>query len=117
MQQSPTCPMVAPEREAKFSPLKLYESMACGVPVVASNTIGISEVVEEFDCGILVEPGDAEGIVDATLRILDEPGLARAMGQRGRRAAVERFSWRARAGERRRVIEAAIRRQSQGGTG
>jgi len=105
-------PMVAPEREAKFSPLKLYESMACGVPVVASDTIGISEVVNEFDCGILVTPGDADAIVRATARLLADPDMARAMGARGHRAAVEHFSWRARARQRRVVIEEAIERES-----
>ena len=54
-------PMVAPERETMFSPLKLYESMACGVPVVASDVVGISEVVEESRCGILVPAWRLEG--------------------------------------------------------
>ena len=103
-------PMVAPEREAKFSPLKLYESMACGVPVIASDTIGISEVVEETECGILVPPGDADAITAATKRLYEDPALAAEMGRRGREAAVTRFSWQARADQRREVIEDAIRR-------
>lgn len=103
-------PMLAPEREAKFSPLKLYESMACGVPVVASKTIGISEVVEGAGCGTLVTPGDSEGFVDATRELLAHPEIAAEMGAKGRRAAVEHYSWKARARQRREVIEDAIRR-------
>lgn len=101
-------PMVAPEREAKFSPLKLYESMACGVPVIASDTIGISEVVRAHDCGILVAPGDAAGIAAATQRVLNDPDAAQEMGARGREAAVAHYSWKARADQRRAIIEAAI---------
>jgi glycosyltransferase involved in cell wall biosynthesis len=107
-------PMVAPERESKFSPLKLYESMACGVPVVASDTIGISEVVDEVGCGILVQPGDAQAIAEAARRLFDDPALASEMGRRGREAAVARFSWQARADQRRRVIEDAIARAADG---
>ncbi len=105
-------PMLAPEREAKFSPLKLYESMACGVPVVASDTIGISEVVNETGCGLLVKPGDAAGIVAATRRLIDDRGLAGDMGRRGREAVVARYSWDARARQRGDVIEAAIERDA-----
>lgn len=101
-------PMVAPEREAKFSPLKLYESMACGVPVVASDTVGISEVVNSTGCGILVTPGDSAGIVAATARLYGDPELAKAMGRRGRNAVVAHYSWKARADQRRAVIEAVI---------
>jgi len=99
---------VAPEREAKFSPLKLYESMACGVPVIASDTIGISEVVSETGCGILVPAGDATALTAATCKLAEDPALAQEMGRRGRVAAVERYSWRARSRQRRAVIEAAI---------
>lgn len=102
-------PMVAPEREAKFSPLKLYESMACGVPVVASDTLGISEIVNEWGCGLLVEPGDLADIVAATREILADPELAREMGRRGREGAVARYSWQARARQRRDVVERAVR--------
>jgi glycosyltransferase involved in cell wall biosynthesis len=101
-------PMMAPERETMFSPLKLYESMACGVPVVASDVVGISEVVTGWHCGILFPAGDARAIAEATARIVGDPVEAREMGRRGREAAVAHFSWRARAAQRARVIESAV---------
>ena len=102
-------PMAAPERETMFSPLKLYESMACGVPVVASDVVGISEVVNESRCGILFPAGDARAIAEATAHIVGDPIAAREMGLRGREAAVSRFSWRVRAVQRARVLEDAVR--------
>lgn len=107
-------PMVAPERESKFSPLKLYESMACGVPVVATDVVGISEVVTEARCGLLVPAGDAAAIVAATRALLDDPDAASEMGARGREAVVERYSWRARARQRAEVVEDAIARGRSG---
>ena len=101
-------PMMAPERETMFSPLKLYESMACGVPVVASDVVGISEVVSGWQCGILFPAGDARAIAEATARIVGDPVEAREMGRRGREAVVAHFSWRVRAAQRARVIEGAV---------
>jgi len=101
-------PMMAPEREAMFSPLKLYESMACGIPVIASDVVGISEVVSEQRCGILFPAGDSCAAAEATARIVGDPAEAGEMGRRGREAAVARFSWQARAAQRARVIEDAL---------
>lgn len=103
-------PMVAPERENKFSPLKLYESMACGVPVIASDVVGINEVVSHTRCGLLVAAGDAADIAEATRAVLADPVAAAAMGEAGRAAAVERYSWLARSRQRAEVVEAAILR-------
>jgi glycosyltransferase involved in cell wall biosynthesis len=102
-------PMMAPERETLFSPLKLYESMACGVPVVASDVVGISEVVSRWRCGILFPAGDASAISQATARIVGDRDEAGEMGRRGREAAVSHYSWRVRASQRGRVIEDAVR--------
>lgn len=101
-------PMVAPERETMFSPLKLYESMSCGVPVVATDVIGISEVVGEAECGMLVPAGDARALARATAELYADPERAAEMGRRGRRAVEERYSWRARARQRAEVVERAI---------
>ena len=101
-------PMVAPERETMFSPLKLYESMACGVPVIATDVIGISEVVSRWQCGVLVPAGDARAIAEAVASLRADPDAGAQMGRRGREAAVEHYSWRARARQRLDVIERAI---------
>jgi glycosyltransferase involved in cell wall biosynthesis len=69
------------------------EAMACGVPVVATFSGGIPEIVEEGQTGILVERGDATAMAFAIAQVVDNPALARAMGKAGRRRAVECFSW------------------------
>ena len=103
-------PMVAPERETMFSPLKLYESMACGVPVIATDVVGITEVVQECHCGILFPAGDAKAIAESTARLHADPLTAAEMGRLGRQAAVEHYSWRARAAEKARVIKGVVGR-------
>jgi len=72
------------------------EAMACGVPVVTSNTTSLPEVVG--DAGITVPPADTEQVAAALVRVLDDPELAAALGERGRNRA-RLFSWDAAATE------------------
>ena len=67
------------------------EAMAAEVPVVATRTAGVSEVVDHGVTGLLVEEGDDAGLVDALKRLLDDPPLRRRMGEAGRRRVLERF--------------------------
>lgn len=69
------------------------EAMACETPVVASRVGGILEVVVPGETGILVDPGRPEEIASAVNSLLENPDLAREMGKKGRRRAVEYFSW------------------------
>lgn len=71
--------------------LVLLESMAAGVPVVATNVGGPPEVVIEGESGFLRAPDDVEGMAEALMRILGDPDLARAMGESGTRRAEEKF--------------------------
>jgi glycosyltransferase involved in cell wall biosynthesis len=54
---------------------------------------GISEYVSHGRTGILMACGEAEELAMAISQVLDNPALARAMGEAGRQRAVERFSW------------------------
>lgn len=101
----------APDR-AGYSPLKLYEAMACGVPVVCSDTVGQAEVVREEGCGIVVPPGDAAGVARAVRALAEDPEGAREMGRRGCEAVWERYSWAARARQRLDVVEDALREKT-----
>jgi glycosyltransferase involved in cell wall biosynthesis len=73
-------------------PLSLIEAMMAGKPVVSTRVGGIPEVIEHGVDGLLVEPGDVEGTVAALKTLLDDPGRRAAMGERGRRKAIDRYA-------------------------
>jgi glycosyltransferase involved in cell wall biosynthesis len=68
------------------------EAMAMEKPVVGSGVDGVFEVINDGVNGFLVNPGDAEGLADALLRLLSDPSMARQMGVAGRKMAEEHFS-------------------------
>lgn len=68
----------------------VLEAMACGAPVVTSGVTSIPEVVG--DAAILCDPRSPSELADAVKRVLDEPGLAASMRERGL-AQAARFSW------------------------
>jgi glycosyltransferase involved in cell wall biosynthesis len=74
-------------------PTKLFEYMAIGVPVIASNFELYKNVVETVGCGICVDPEDPEQIAGAIETILDNPQMASEMSKRGQNAARVRFRW------------------------
>lgn len=79
-------------------PIKLFEYMAAGLPIVAADLPNIRQFVEATGCGVLVEPGNARAFADAIVRLVDDPELARAMGQRGLNAFRSRYNWESEVG-------------------
>ncbi|HEX6418474.1 MAG TPA: glycosyltransferase family 4 protein [Acidimicrobiales bacterium] len=75
--------------------LALLEAMASGTPVVASRVGGVPEVVADGETGYLVEPGDVPALHDRLATLLGDRPLARRMGDAGRSAVLDRFTWRA----------------------
>jgi glycosyltransferase involved in cell wall biosynthesis len=65
------------------------EAMACGLPVVACEGSGVSELVRSGENGVLTPPGDVEALVAALRRLLADADLRAVMGERARRAVVE----------------------------
>lgn len=88
---SPTIPSSLNNRWSL--PNKLFQYMAAGVPVVASDFPQVREVVDAARCGVVVDTTDAARIADGIRRILADRDEARAMGERGRAAVADRFNW------------------------
>lgn len=79
-----------------ISPIKLFEAMAAGRLVIASDLAPIRELVQDGVNGLLVAADDAAAWNAAIARVRADPAWALAMAEQGRRS-VEAFSWRARA--------------------
>ncbi len=76
-----------------FSPLKVFEYMACGVPVVAANLGQLSEVVRHGDTGLVYDAGNLDALVHACETVLADPAAARRMGTAGAAAVSARHTW------------------------
>jgi glycosyltransferase involved in cell wall biosynthesis len=84
-----TAPTASGKREG--IPNVLKEAMACGLPVVATASGGIPELVDE-SCGIFTRPRDPAAIADALELLYDQPVIRRQMGIAGREKIVREFN-------------------------
>lgn len=75
-----------------FSPLKIYEYLAAGVPVVASDVGQVPQALDHGRAGVLVAPGDPGAIAGAVRALRDDPARGRRYAARGRSLAESR-SW------------------------
>ena len=78
-----------------FSPLKVVEYQAAGLPVVASRIGHITRQIEDGKTGLLVDPADEADLVRAIVRLHEDPELRRRLAKRARRHVKENGSWEA----------------------
>jgi glycosyltransferase involved in cell wall biosynthesis len=74
-------------------PVKMFEYMAAGLPVIAADFPKFRKIIEGNRCGICVPPRDPAAIATAIEWILDNPEEAHQMGRRGRRLVLDTFNW------------------------
>jgi len=75
-------------------PVKMFEYMAAGLPVIASRFPLWQEIIEGNECGVCVDPGDPMAIAAAIDYFCSHPHIARRMGDNGRRAVHDKYNWR-----------------------
>ena len=101
------CIAVLPNRagaDSSFtSPIKLFEYMAAGCAIVASDLPAVREVLDEGDAA-WARPGDAASIAEAIRSLCTDPERARALGERAREKS-RGFTWEARAARVKAVLE------------
>jgi len=74
-------------------PIKLFEYMAAGIPVIASNFESWQRLLADVGCGVTVDPTDPFAVATAIRELDSNRARAQEMGLRGREAFLSRFSW------------------------
>jgi glycosyltransferase involved in cell wall biosynthesis len=73
--------------------LKLFEYMWCEIPLVSSDFPNLRQIIEAAQCGICIDPCDAERAAGAIMDLLDQPELRQQMGTNGRDAVLRAYNW------------------------
>jgi len=81
---------ILPSRSENFG-VAVVEAMACGLPVIISNRVNLYQDVTQARAGIVIDC-DATQLVEAMVRLLDDPYQRQRMGENGRRLARRSFS-------------------------
>lgn len=74
-------------------PIKMFEYMLAGIPVIASDFPLWQQIVTENQCGVCVDPKDIAAVSKAINELLSNDEASRIMGQNGRKAVLEKFNW------------------------
>lgn len=81
------------EKSGSFGIIKIFESMEAALPIICSDMPIYRDIMKEYKCGILVDPLDKDQIKNAIEYLVTHKEEAWRMGQEGRRAVVEKYSW------------------------
>ena len=75
------------------SPNKMFEYMALGLPVIASNFSEWKQIIENNHCGICIDPQNSDELSRAMKYILNNKDIAKKMGKNGKKIVSERYNW------------------------
>ena len=75
-------------------PVKMFEYMLAGIPVIASNFKILEDIVEKEECGLCVDPLDPKAIGKAITYLSENDSIAKEMGEKGKKAVEEQYNWR-----------------------
>jgi glycosyltransferase involved in cell wall biosynthesis len=87
-----------------WSPLKVFEAMAAGVPSVTIPRFPLTEIVREGQEGWHFREADPQDLARVLTRLADDPGLRQRMGTSARERVVARYSWAAHCEQLERVL-------------
>ena len=80
-------------RDGSYGVIKVFESMAAGIPVLYSDVPLYRGIVKKYNCGICVNPNDENSIYEALSYLVNNKEIAYQMGQNGRKAVEKEYNW------------------------
>lgn len=80
-------------RDGSLGANKFFEYLIAGIPVIASGLTVWKEIIEQYECGVLVEPDSIEAIANAINFLIEHPLEAKRLGDNGMKAASDVFNW------------------------
>jgi glycosyltransferase involved in cell wall biosynthesis len=86
-------PLQPEEKYKRNIPIKLFECMTCGLPVLAADLPSIRPYVEESGSGLLYDSTSPEALGEHVVKMLSDDGTLRRMGENGRVAVREKWNW------------------------
>jgi glycosyltransferase involved in cell wall biosynthesis len=95
-------------QQVKGAHNKIYEFMAAGLPVVASDLPDQVEVISDSQCGLVARPEEPDSFVDAIVALIRDRHRAQKMGQNGQQAFRERYCWESQMPALQRFYEAIL---------
>jgi glycosyltransferase involved in cell wall biosynthesis len=91
-------------------PLKLFETLACSIPIIVTDYPGMGDFVRTHDCGMVVPPNSPTAIAAAVHQLAKNKDAARKMGARGRKAVESDHSWDKRAEQTLDVLHSIVKK-------
>lgn len=76
-----------------ITPTKFFETLARGVPVVTSDIGDLSEIIEEHNCGLIVDETDSESVFLGLKMLVENPSLRFEMASNGLHAIQDKYNW------------------------
>lgn len=86
-----------------------FEAILCDTPVVVTKNVGCGELIEEINCGYLVEYGDTQGLMDVISNIFENPDKQSKLVETGKKYIINNLNWKKIANEVEKVYENCIR--------
>ena len=84
--------VIAESGDSEGTPVAVLEAQAAGLPVISTFHAGIPDVVINNETGFLVEENDVDGMAERMIKLLEEDGVAKKMGEAGRKRILENFT-------------------------
>lgn len=82
------------ENHFASQPIKMFEYMAAGLPVIASDFPHWQNIVKKTECGICVDPTNVDAVREACIKILSDPESAQQMGRNGYKNVMQGYNWK-----------------------